>query len=105
MRAGSLRQIITIEKPITVRNDYGSQEVNWEKVCETRAEVIYNRGNRESDGLEVYYDYSPTFKIRYYHNVDDYMRIKYENKYYRILSVQKEFYTQSVTIITELIND
>ena len=46
MRAGSLRHLITIEKPITTRNEYGSQEVQWDEVTTTRAEVIYNRGNR-----------------------------------------------------------
>lgn len=105
MNAGSLKYLITIQEPITTRNEFGSQEVKWKDVVNTRAEVIYNRGNRQSDGLEVYYDYTPTFRIRYYHNINDYMRIKYEGKYYRILSVQKELLTQSVTIITELINE
>lgn len=105
MRAGALRYTITIEKPVTTRNEYGSQEVKWETVCDTRAEVIYNRGYRDSDGIEVYYDYNPTFRIRYYHNLDDYMRIKYEGKYYRILSIQREVYSQTITLITELINE
>lgn len=105
MRAGSLRYIITIEKPVTTRNDYGSQVVEWKEVTSTRASVSYPRGNRESDGIEVYYDYNPTFNIRYYHNIDNYMRIKYDGKYYRILSVQSNVYSQMVTIVTELINE
>lgn len=105
MRAGSLRHIITIEEPIITSNDYGSQDVEWKEIINTRAEVIFNKGQRDSEGTEVYYDYNTTFKIRYYHNINDYMRIKYDGKYYRILSIQKEFYTQSVTIITELVNE
>ena len=106
MRAGSLaRNVITIEEPVTNRDDYGSQQVGWQTVVTTRSEVIYTKGNRQSDSIEVYYDYNPIFKVRYYHNIDNYMRIKYNSKYYRILSIQPDIKSQTLTIITELINE
>lgn len=104
MRAGNLaRSIITIEEPITSRDEYGSQQVSWKEVITTRAQVIYTKGNRHSDELEVYYDHNPIFKVRHYHNINEYMRIKYEGKYYRLLSIQKDI--QVTTLITELVNE
>lgn len=103
MKAGLLKHIITIEEPITNRNDYGSQEITWNEVTTTRANIIFNRGKRDSENIEVYYNYTITFTIRHYHNINDYMRIKYNGKYYRILSIQNE--PQSITIITEQINE
>lgn len=101
--AGNLRYNISIEEPITIRNDYGSQEIVWKQIISTRADVIFNNGMRDSDGTEVYYKYTITFKVRHYHNITDYMRIKWNDKYYRILSINKEL--GLITIITELIND
>ena len=46
MRAGILRETITIQQPVTVQNEYGANGVEWKDVISTRAKAIYNAGNR-----------------------------------------------------------
>ena len=40
-----------------------------------------------------------------YHRVNEQMRILWNGKKYRILSISPELYKQSITIITELVNE
>lgn len=46
MRAGILRETITIQQPITVQNEYGANGIEWKDVISTRAMADYNSGNR-----------------------------------------------------------
>lgn len=105
MRAGNLREVITIQQPITVQNEYGANGIVWEDFISTRAKADYNSGNRQNENNEIVHNYTITFTIRYYHKVSDDMRIIWNGKKYRILTINKELYKQSTTIITELIND
>ena len=45
------------------------------------------------------------FTIRIYHKVDERMRIIWEGKKYRILSIEEDRTLQQLTIKTELINE
>ena len=71
----------------------------------TRARVIHNNGNRPLQNSEVFYSYNKTFQVRIYVNVDEFDLIKYDNKFYRILSLDKNKEEQLITINTELVND
>ena len=105
MRAGDLKYVITIQQPITVQNEYGANGIDWKDVISTRAKAEQNSGNRQNENNEIVHTYTITFTIRYYHNITDDMRIIWNGNKYRILSINKEIYKQSATIITELIND
>lgn len=105
MRAGDLKYVITIQQPITVQNEYGANGIDWKDVISTRAKADYNSGNRQNENNEIVHNQTITFTIRYYHNIKDDMRIIWNGNKYRILSINKEIYKQSATIITELIND
>lgn len=105
MRAGYLKYVITIQQPITVQNEYGANGIDWKDVICTRAKADYNSGNRQNENNEIVHNQTITFTIRYYHNIKDDMRIIWNGNKYRILSINKEIYKQSTTIITELIND
>nr|WP_244668142.1 hypothetical protein [Phocaeicola vulgatus] len=43
--------------------------------------------------------------MRLYHKVNEQMRIIWNGNKYRILSINRELYKQSITIVTELINE
>ena len=100
-----MRETITIQRPVTVQNEYGANGIEWRDVTSTRAMANYNNGNRQNENNEIVHNQTITFTIRYYHNITDDMRIIWNGKRYRILSINKEIYKQSATIITELIND
>jgi head-tail adaptor len=48
--AGTLRERIVIERPISVRNDMGLQEPGWEEVCRCLASIVFESVGPESEG-------------------------------------------------------
>ena len=105
MRAGLLNNPITIQEPITLKDVYGANGIDWKDAINTRAQVAYNSGNRQNQNNEIIHCYTVTFTIRLYHKVNEQMRIIWNGNKYRILSINRELYKQSITIVTELINE
>ena len=105
MRAGLLNYPITIQEPVTVKDVYGANGIDWRDIISTRAQVTYNTGNRQNQNNEIIQCYTVTFHIRLYHKVNEQMRIIWNGNKYRILSINRELYKQSITIVTELINE
>ena len=48
--AGTLRERIVIERPISVRNPMGLQEPGWEEVCRCLASIRLDSVGAESEG-------------------------------------------------------
>lgn len=105
MRAGLLTEEIMIKEPVAVKDMYGANQTRWDDVTSTRAQVTFNSGQRQNQNNEIVHSYTITFTIRYYHKVDERMIIVWKGNRYRILSINRELYKQSITIITELINE
>jgi len=47
--AGTLRERVLIERPISVRNEMGLQEPGWEQVCRCLASVVLESVGAESE--------------------------------------------------------
>ena len=105
MKAGKLRDTIEIFKPVVNTTEYGGSVTSYEFHYKTRAEVIYNSGSKTNENNEVFYSTSITFRIRYYVDVKETMRIKFQDKYYQIISIEPNKYYNNKTIITELVNE
>lgn len=106
MRAGLLKEVISVEKPTQWQNEYGATSIKWETfIGKTRAEVTYSNGNRRNDNNEIIFAYEVIFTVRIYHQINERMRIIWKNKKYRILSIEENKELQSLTIKTELINE
>nr|WP_320037822.1 phage head closure protein [uncultured Bacteroides sp.] len=71
----------------------------------TRAQVTTNSGNRQNQNNEIIHTYNVTFIVRLYHDIEESDRVIYNGKKYRIISINKELYKQSINIIGELINE
>ena len=48
--AGTLRERILIEQPVSVRNDMGLQEPGWQEVCRCLASVVLANVGQQSEG-------------------------------------------------------
>ena len=105
MEAGKLTEIIEIHKPDIIKNDVGEQMTEYFYKYKTKANKLNNSGGRSLDNHEILYSYNLTFEIRYYIDINEFDRVKYNNKFYRILSIDKNKLLQKITIITELINE
>ena len=105
MIAGILNEVIEIWTPTIVRDEFGNQHTEYQYNFSTRASVSHKTGNRQIDNDEVVYIYSKTFKVSYYHNIDEFSHIKWNGKMYRIMEIEPNKRTQELTIETELIDD
>lgn len=105
MNAGVLNNIITIQEPTVIQNEFGANAIEWTDLITTRAQVTYNSGSRVNENNEVIFNYEKIFTIRVYHQINERMRIIWEGKKYRILSIEEDKHKQKLTIRTELINE
>lgn len=105
VRAGLLRETITILKLVSTKDSFGANSTEWTDKFTTRAQVTINSGNRENQNNEIVYTRNVTFSIRFYHAVTESDRVLYDGKKYRIISIDKERSKQSIHIIGEVINE
>lgn len=105
MRAGLLKEKINIITPELTTNDYGEQTTEWLLKYSTRARLIHNSGNRIEPNGEVFYSHIKTFEIRDYVPVDDFDRIIWNDKQYRILDIEPNEEQMKKIIKVELVND
>lgn len=105
MQAGLLKEVVTIQKPVVNQDGFGANDVNWSDLITTRASVGYNTGNRVNDNNEITFAYQVTFTVRVYHQINERMRIIWQGKKHRILSIELDKQKQRQTIRTELINE
>ena len=105
LRAGLLREVVTVKKPVISVNDYGEQVQLWDDVVTTRARVTFNSGQRAVENHEVWNPYQVTFVMRYYHVIDGTMVIEWQGKRYNIISINKNVSQQMMTIIAEVVNE
>ena len=87
MRAGLLKEIITILTPIVKKNKFGEQTQEWKQKFVTKARVQHNSANRTNENGDIFYSSVLNLEVRYYVNVDEYDNIIWKDKKYRILSI------------------
>jgi len=59
--AGTLRERILIEQPVSVRNEMGLQEPGWEEVCRCLASVVLANVGQQSEGQAL--SAMPRYKV------------------------------------------
>lgn len=105
MESGRLNEIITVERPIIDQDGYGGNDVVWNEVIKTRADVQFSSGNRATENNEIVFNYNKIFTVRYYHKIDEKDRVIWNGKKYRILNLNYDRDKQYLQITTELINE
>jgi head-tail adaptor len=105
MRAGLLNEPIEIYEKVLTKNSFGEQTEDWSLKYSTKARLIHEGGNRVIQNDEVFFAHTKTFQVRYYVPVGDYDKIKWDEKFYRILNIEPDKAMMNKTIKTELIDD
>lgn len=105
MRSGNYREKIKILVPELTINDFGEKVQDYKLLFETRANVNYNSGSRYVVNDEVFNDYTKTFTVRIYHTINEKMLILWDEKRWRITSIDKNKINQELIIQTELFNE
>lgn len=105
MKAGRLKDRIEIYNPVVITSEYGSKKTDYNLFYTTRAEVKYNSGSKTIENNEIVNTNTLTITIRYYVPVLENMIIKYNDKKYRILSIEPSKNYNDKVIIAEYINE
>ena len=107
MIAGRLNKIITVQKLNIIKNKFGEVEgEEWiDKLPNIRSQVTYQNGNRVDENNELFFAYQITFTVRIYHDIEELDRLVYNDKKYRILSIEENSEMQLKNIRCELINE
>ena len=105
MQAGLLKYVIDIQTVIIDKDEYGAETEQWQNVIQTKADVRYLNGSKTLQNGEIININQLQFIVRHYLTINEQMRIVYEEKKYRILSINNDRLMAKKTIIAELIND
>lgn len=105
MRAGLLNESIDIYEKTLLTNSFGEETEEWQLKYSTKARLVHNGGGRVVINDEVFYTHAKTFQVRMYVPVDDLDRIKWNDKFYRILNIEPDKIQNNITIKAELIDD
>ena len=105
MIAGKLNETITVVKSTISRNSYGASSTSWYDSYVTRASIRQNNGTKDVVNNEVFVHYTVEFEVRYYNQIDELDRIRWNNKLYQIESIVSERLRNRKIIITTLVNE
>lgn len=105
MRAGLLKDLIEIYGSVITVNNVGEQSTTYNLKSTIKARVIHGSGNRTVENDEVVYPYQKNVQVRIYQDINDYDRIKYDGKFYRILSIETNNDLQCKNILMEVVNE
>lgn len=105
MRAGLLKNVVTVLKPTIIKNEYGEEETTYVTKFTTKARLQHEISSRDIENTEVVFNYTEIFTFRIYQNIEETDRILYRGKYYRIFRMLEEPEHMSITVYCELINE
>lgn len=105
MNAGTLTDLIEIYRKTSARNEFGEKTIIYESIGKVRANVEHQLGSRTVENEEIWHNYTKTFKVRLNTDVKDEDRILYDSHYYVVQSIDTDKHQQTITILTELINE
>lgn len=108
MKAGKLNNYVVIEGLKIKSNEFGEEESSiYTEKLKTRCDIQNDGGNRTNENGEIIYSYNKTFIFYDYMDnfIDEYDRIIYKSKPYRILSKDLVKETKTLYVRTELVNE
>ena len=105
MNSALLKHPIEIYQLITTKTEYGTISTSYELKYKTRAHIMFNSENQVVSEGEVWFPINRTFVVRSYVNVTETDRIKYDNKWWKITSINKNDYYANTEIYTTLVNE
>lgn len=103
--SGRLNEIIEIWIQDVYTSEYGDTDIRYKFAANARALVDHTTGSLSVENLELFNNYQKNFTVRFHTDVHDTDRIKYNGKFYRIITIDIDRPKQIKIIQTELINE
>ena len=105
MNSALLKHPIEIYALVTTKTQYGTIKTEYTKKYDTRSHIIFNSENQVISEGEIFYPINRTFVVRSYVPVTETDRIKWDNKWWKILSINKNDYYGNIEIMTTIVNE
>lgn len=105
MKAGQLRDSITILIRKITQKPHGGEEYSWEDFMTVRATVKFASGKVEETNME--YAHNQVNKVTTYYRsaIKREMRVRYEGEIYQINSINSDKSHNMMTLTIELVNE
>lgn len=103
MWAGILNKKIYIYRSVNTRNDFGEEVEAYYEYSSTRAGVSHQSTSRTVINSEIQYPYTKFFVVRKYVDLTENDLIKFDGKYYRVLSIEDNDQLQNKRVDVERI--
>jgi SPP1 family predicted phage head-tail adaptor len=87
MRAGDLRNRVTIQSKTVVQNSFGEEDITWTELATVWAAVEPLRGREFLDGRMVTAEITTRVRIRYRDGISPEMRVVFGSKVYDVIAV------------------
>lgn len=87
MRAGELRQRITIQSKTVVQNSFGEEDITWTDLATVWAAVEPLRGREFLDGRMITAEITTRIRIRKMDGISPEMRVVFGSKIYDVIAV------------------
>lgn len=105
MNSALLKHPIELYALQTTKTQYGTIKTEYIKKYDTRAHIIFGSENQVISEGEIFYPINRTFVVRSYVPVTETDRIKWDNKWWKILSINKNDYYGNIEIMTTIVNE
>lgn len=105
MNAALLKHPIQIYALVTTKTDYGTIKTSYELKYNTKAHIQFGSENQVISEGEIFYPINRTFIVRSYVPVLETDRIKWDGKWWKVLSINKNIYYNNIEIVTTLVNE
>lgn len=102
---GDMRSVIKVMSFTTTRDEYGADIDTYTELMSIRAAVKFLSGTKTIDNKEIFAAQSLQFSTHYRGTITEAMRIDYDGKKYRILSIAEIGFKEGLLINCELINE
>ena len=87
MRAGEIRHRITLQEPVHIRDSFQENVTTYNDVVTVWAAIEWESGRRFLEAKQLNAEVQGVIRIRYRSGVLPEWRIKYEDRYFEILSI------------------
>jgi len=104
MNAAILKTPIEIHALTTTKTEYGTIQTSYDLKYSTRAHVKFGSEQQVVSEGEVWFPVVLTFIVRAYVPVIETDRIKYDDKWWKIISINKNIYYNDIEIVATLVN-
>ena len=103
--AGLFNEKIEIYDFVKTKSDKGVVTNDKQLIYTTRAKIGHVGGSRTVINDEIAVPYSKNFVVRIYVPITDTSWIKYNDKFWRVMSIDKDKALQQEVVITELVQE